>query len=65
MEPRYLRAKEAAQYLSISKATLYRLVHRGALLPPTKLTEVVRVWDRQDLDHFVSMRRGDLPSDSE
>lgn len=65
MEPRYLRAKEAAQYLSISRATLYRLVHSVALLPPTKLTAAVRVWDKQDLDDFVSMRRGDLPSDSE
>lgn len=65
MEPRFLRAKEAAQYLSISKATLYRLVQKEALPPPTKLTEAVSVWDRRDLDHFVSMRRGDLPSDSE
>lgn len=51
-----LTLNEAASYLAISRATLYRLIGRGAL-PVVRVTEARRGITRADLDAYITSRR--------
>ncbi|SMO61070.1 transcriptional regulator, AlpA family [Balnearium lithotrophicum] len=51
MEKKLLTVKEACEYLSISKATLYKLIKEGKI-KPVKIGKSTR-FDRQDLDRLV------------
>lgn len=53
--PKYIRRRDAAHYLCVSLRTLDRLAAEGNI-PFCKLEGVV-VYDRQDLDAFISKRK--------
>ena len=53
-----IRPREAAAYLGIGKSTLYRLVERGALPRPIKLSAQVTGWRLSTLDQFIADRQG-------
>jgi len=55
LEPRLLRLKDSAKYLSVSPATLRRLVQQG-LIPVIRVSDGNTVpWliDSRDLDQFI------------
>nr|MBL8410727.1 helix-turn-helix domain-containing protein [Dechloromonas sp.] len=50
------RPKDAANYLSVARSTLYKLVESGALPRPLKITEKASAWRKTDLDAFIERR---------
>lgn len=48
-----LRPKEAAAYLGVSQATLWRMVNRGELLPPHSLSLRTKGWLEEELREWV------------
>lgn len=50
------RRKRAAEYLGLSVATLHRLVQRGELPPPIRLSVQASGWRLADLDAFISRK---------
>ncbi|MEJ2630926.1 MAG: helix-turn-helix domain-containing protein [Acidihalobacter sp.] len=52
-----VRRIDAAQYLGISLPTLHRLVQRGELQAPIKLTRTASGWRQTELDEFIERRR--------
>lgn len=53
-----IRPREAAEYLGIGRTTLYRLVSRGDLPKPIKLSAQVTGWRLDTLDQFIAERQG-------
>jgi predicted DNA-binding transcriptional regulator AlpA len=54
-----MRAEQAAAYLSMSRATFFRLVEDGMMPPPVKVRGMT-MWDRYDLDDaFEELKHGD------
>ena len=53
-----IRPREAAEYLGIGRTTLYRLVNRGDLPKPIKLSAQVTGWRLSTLDQFIAERQG-------
>jgi len=51
---RYLNVKEAAEYLGLSRHTIYRMI-KNAVIPCTSFGRIVR-FDRQRLDKWVEER---------
>jgi len=51
MEKKLLTVREACEYLSISKATLYKLIKKGKI-KPVKIGKSTRL-DKEDLDKLV------------
>ena len=49
-ERKFLRAKDAADFLSISKSHFYQLVKEGVLPPGKLVSGAVRVWRLTSLD---------------
>lgn len=58
MSSRYvlLRRKDVSAKLKISKTQIYRLVRRGDLPPPRKLSERVSVWSEAEVDAWLAER---------
>lgn len=54
IEPRYLKAQEVADYLSIGRNTVDLLVKQGRLPEPISLTNKIKRWDRQQIDSLLS-----------
>jgi prophage regulatory protein len=46
---RFLREREVLEILSISKATLWRLIHKGLFPPPVRISERVSRWRAEDV----------------
>lgn len=60
---RYLRVKQVAEYMSVSRVTIWRLVKFGNFPKPIKSSMSVTVWDIRDIDKFMdSKREVDKPS---
>jgi predicted DNA-binding transcriptional regulator AlpA len=56
--PRAMRAEQAACYLSMSRATFFRLVEEGMMPAAIKLKGMA-LWDRHDLDNaFEDLKHG-------
>jgi excisionase family DNA binding protein len=54
-----MRAEQAACYLSVSRATFFRLVEDGTMPTPIKVKGMA-LWDRHDLDDaFEQLKHGD------
>jgi prophage regulatory protein len=54
--PASLRPKEAAAYLGIARATLYRYVEAGIIEPPRQIGPGAVAWRREDLDDWLESR---------
>ncbi|WP_084318823.1 helix-turn-helix transcriptional regulator [Deferrisoma camini] len=52
-----LRPKQAAEYLGISRAQLYRLACRGDLPAPIKISSRASGWLVTDLDSFIERKK--------
>jgi excisionase family DNA binding protein len=52
-----LSVREVCRILSISRSTLYQLVHKGQLVPPLKVGGRSK-WRRADLDRIIYGKRG-------
>lgn len=57
MENRYLRDKEASQYLGVGKSTIWLFSKQGKI-KAIKLSDRVTVWAKSDLDAFIASRVG-------
>lgn len=57
IQPALLRAKGVAEYLSISRQTVWNWVKAGRLPEPIKV-EGATVWRRADIDKFVESLAG-------
>lgn len=55
MENRYLRDKEAAQYLGVCRASIWLFTKQGKI-KSIKLSDRVTVWAKSELDAFVASR---------
>jgi excisionase family DNA binding protein len=56
--PRAMRIEQAAAYLSMSRATFFRLVEEGKMPSPVKVKGMT-MWDRYDLDDaFEELKHG-------
>ena len=47
--PRFLRDKDVAEVLSISRSHVWNLVKRGKLPAPIKLSEKITIWKSVDV----------------
>lgn len=54
--PRCLDTRAVLDALSISRATLYRLIGRGDFPAPLKVTGTKNVWLMADIDGFLAQR---------
>lgn len=52
-----IRPREAAAYLGIAKSTLYRMIERGDIPRPIKLSAQVTGWRLSVLDQFITQRQ--------
>ena len=58
MTAQYLRPNDAAKYLSISRATLYRWMRINPDFPKSiKLGDRTAVWSIEDLANFVKLQK--------
>jgi excisionase family DNA binding protein len=55
MENKYLRDKEASQYLGVGKSTIWLFSKQGKI-NAIKLSDRVTVWAKSDLDAFIASR---------
>lgn len=55
--PKVLRPKEVAVYLSISLTTFWRLVQRGELPRGIKISSRCSVWRVDELDKFLERKQ--------
>ncbi len=55
MENKYLRDKEASQYLGVAKSTIWLFSKQGKI-NAIKLSDRVTVWAKSDLDAFIASR---------
>jgi excisionase family DNA binding protein len=55
---RYLSNSAAAEYVNLSRHTLWRAARRGEI-SPIKVGSATR-WDRVDLDRFMSQRKNNI-----
>lgn len=62
MSSRYvlLRRKDLSAKLKISKTQIYRLVKRGDLPPPHKLSERVSVWSEAEVNVWLAQRLSEV-----
>jgi len=51
-----VRPTQAAEFLSISKPTLYRLAKSGALPPPIKISKSASGWQKKTLLEYIKTR---------
>mgnify|MGYP000149600403 CR=1 FL=1 len=51
-EVRFLRPKDLAKRLSVSIATIWRMVKRGDLPPPKKITPSISAWPVSDIEDW-------------
>ncbi len=62
IKPRFMRARQAAEYLSTSESTIWRLVQRGELPAPLKdgsrFSFFETAWLDEYADKLASMREG-------
>lgn len=56
MNDNFLRAKAAARYLGVGKATLWRWAAGGILPAGIRLSPRCTVWRKTDLDAFVAKK---------
>jgi len=54
---RYLRVKQVAEYMSVSRVTIWRQVKSGNFPKPIKSSMNVTVWDIRDIDKFMDSKR--------
>lgn len=47
---RYIDAEALAEYISVSRSSIPRLIKDGVLPPPIELTEKIKRWDREAID---------------
>jgi len=55
----YLRVKSVAKRLDVSKSTIWRLVQRGILPKPLKLSQRTTVWKAEDVDAAIEKIAGE------
>lgn len=55
----YLRAKDAASYLSIGVSTLWLWARKGIIPKPIRLGNRCSVWAREDLEAFLSKMKAE------
>jgi predicted DNA-binding transcriptional regulator AlpA len=55
---RYLRVNQVAEYMSVSRVTIWRQVKSGNFPKPIKSSMGVTVWDIRDIDKFMDSKRG-------
>ena len=48
--PRYIDAETLADYISVSRSSLPRLIKDGVLPAPIDLTDKIKRWDREAVD---------------
>ncbi len=51
-----LRRRDVSMKLKISKTQIYRLISKGELPPPFKLSERVSVWNEAEIDAWVAKK---------
>lgn len=56
MEKIYIRDKEVAHSLSVSRSTVWHYVRKGLLKAPLKLSDRVSVWRKADIEAFIASR---------
>lgn len=56
--PKVMRAKQACEYLSISKSFLYKLIATGHLPKGKKIWGRSVIWYREDLDRILEETKG-------
>lgn len=52
----YLRDKQVAEKLSMSRASVWRLAKAGKLPAPIKLSERVTVWRASEIEAFITSK---------
>lgn len=50
------RVADAAEYIGVSRATLWRLAKQGAIAPPIKITQGATGWPQSALDQWLTER---------
>ena len=51
-------SKDRTGRIPVSPATIWRWVMEGKLPKPYKLSDRITVWNTEDVDFFISQRRG-------
>ena len=62
INPRGLRADDAAAYLGMGKTKFLELVNKG-MMPRAVLIDGIKVWDRFDLDAVFDAAKEETPSE--
>jgi len=62
INPRGLRADDAAAYLGMGKTKFLELVNKG-IMPRAVLIDGIKVWDRFDLDAVFDAAKEETPSE--
>jgi hypothetical protein len=62
INPRGLRADDAAAYLGMGKTKFLELVGKG-MIPRAVVIDGIKVWDRFDLDAVFDAAKEDTPSE--
>lgn len=52
MKMKWMRTQEVCEYLSLSKSTLWRLIHNGAFPKPTKINNM-SFWNLEVVEAFM------------
>jgi len=56
MSTKILRPRDVAAHLGVARATVYRLVERGELPSPIRITAGASGWLARDIDEYVARR---------
>jgi predicted DNA-binding transcriptional regulator AlpA len=62
INPRGLRADNAALYLGMRKTKFLELVEKG-IIPRAVEIDGIKIWDRLDLDAVIEAAKEDTPSE--
>ena len=63
INPRGLRADDAAAYLGMGKTKFLELVDKGAI-PRAFTIDSIKIWDRFDLDAVIDAAKEDTPTEN-
>ena len=59
--PAFSSVQDVAAHLNVSRSTVFRLVQRGELDPPVKLSANISRWPRESVERFLRSR-GAMPT---